>query len=223
MDKDHDRNPKRYELIIFDWEGTLGDTVGQALYRIAVETGKSVLGDEPHHQDTFRFHLQHADKGFFPNWSDDQIEEFCLRKSILGGSEPSEMYLLPGAKELIECLSQAGINLAIASNKGQQALQAALQRSALQSFFHVIRSAGQTPPKPCPQMLTEILAEFLLTPADALMIGDSVSDVEMAKRIGMDAVGFDYYHQNTQALIDAGALFVFDNYSNVAQFLNLLH
>lgn len=212
---------KRYDLIIFDWEGTLGDTIGQALYRIAVEAGKVALSTNSSSEETFRFNLNHAAKGFFPSWSDEQLEQFSLRKRASPNSEPSDIYLLPGAKALIERLSQAGIDLAIASNKGQQSLQNALQRAALQPFFRVTRSAGQTPPKPCPQMLDEILAEFLLTPTDALMIGDSVSDIEMAKLIGMDAVGFDYYHQNTQALLDAGALFVFDNYPDIAQFLNL--
>ena len=219
MSKDHGH--KRYDLIIFDWEGTLGDTIGQALYRIAVEASKGALGSNAINEETVRLNLLQAAKGFFPNWSDEQLEQFCLRKSVSSDVEPSGIYLLPGAKILIERLSDAGINLAIASNKGQQSLQSALKRSALQPFFRVTRSAGQTPPKPCPQMLDEILTEFLLTPADALMIGDSVSDIEMAKQIGMDAVGFDYYHQNTQELLAAGALFVFDNYPDVAQFLNL--
>ena len=218
---DKDRGHQRYDLIIFDWEGTLGDTIGQALYRIAVEASKGALGNDAMINETFRLNLLHASKGFFPNWSDEQLEQFCLRKRVSPDVEPAEIYLLPGVKTLIERLSEAGINLAIASNKGQQSLQSALKRSALLPFFPVTRSAGQTPPKPCPQMLDEILAEFLLTPVDALMVGDSVSDIEMAKLIGMDAVGFDYYHQNTQALLAAGALFVFDNYLDVAQFLNL--
>ena len=212
---------KRYDLIIFDWEGTLGDTVGQAIHRIAVEASKEVVGTEAMHEETFCLNLRQAAKGFFPSWSDEQLEALCLRKSASAAVDPTDIYLLPGAKKLIESLSAAGIDLAIASNKGQHSLQSALQRSALQPFFRVTRTAGQTPPKPCPQMLDEILTEFLLKPADALMIGDSVSDIEMARIIGMDAVGFDYYHQNTEALCEAGALVVFDNYQDIAQFLNL--
>lgn len=218
---DKDRGHKRYNLIIFDWEGTLGDTIGQALYRIAVEASKGVFGSDAIIKETFRLNLLHAAKGFFPSWSNEQLEQFCLRKSVSSEVEPSDLYLIPGAKTLVERLNQADINLAIASNKGQQSLQNALQRSALLPFFRITRAAGQTPPKPCPQMLDEILTEFMLTPADALMIGDSVSDIEMARLIGMDSVGFDYYHQNTQALLAEGALFVFDNYQDVAQFLNL--
>ncbi len=212
---------KRYELIIFDWEGTLGDTIGQAIHRIAVEAGKAALDHDGVIEDAFQANLNHAARGFFPSWSDEQIEQFCLRKSASCKSEPSDLYLLPGAKAFIEQLHQAEVDLAIASNKGQQSLQSALHRSALLPFFRITRSAGQTPPKPCPQMLEEILAELMLTPTDALMIGDSVSDIEMATLIGMDVIGFDYYHQNTEALLQMGALRVFDSYLDIAQFLNL--
>ena len=211
----------QYDLIVFDWEGTLGDTVGQSLCRIASEAGRYVLGTDETPEEIFHRNLLQAARGFFPSWSNEQIERFSLSKIPCGGSQSPEACLLPGAKAIVEHVSTAGIHLAIASNKGLQSLQSALQRTGLQPFFTVIRAAGQTPPKPCPQMLLEILDEFLLKPENALMIGDSVSDIEMAKQIGMDAVGFDFYHQNTAELREAGALVVFDNYQDVAKFLNL--
>jgi phosphoglycolate phosphatase len=70
-------------------------------------------------------------------------------------------------------------------------------------------------------MLEEILSECFVTVDQAVMVGDSVSDVEMARQIGMDVVGFDFYHQNTADLLSAGALKVFDNYQDLGQFLKL--
>ena len=212
---------KRYGLIVFDWEGTLGDTVGQSLCRIAVEAGKHALGADGLSESLFRQNLYQATRVYFPSWSDGQIEQYCSRKCLSNQATLPEVCVFPGAKDLVERLSQAGIHLAIASNKGAQSLQSALQRAGMQPFFSVTRAAGQAPPKPCPQMLEEILDEFLMSAKEALMIGDSVSEMEMAKQIGMDAVGFDFYHQNTEALLDAGASLVFDNYEALAQFLSL--
>jgi len=72
-------------------------------------------------------------------------------------TRPTELCLIPGAKAFIEKLIAAKIDIAIATNKGQHSLQRALQATELDKLFKVTRSAGQTPAKPCPQMLEEIM------------------------------------------------------------------
>ena len=78
---------KDYHLVIFDWEGTLADTVGQALCRIAIEAGQFMLGDDAQQEEYFQWNLRHAAKGFFPQWSDEQIKQFCSTKGIAAGGE----------------------------------------------------------------------------------------------------------------------------------------
>lgn len=214
---------KPYRLVIFDWEGTLGDTLGQILNNVAVEARRLNFGEMDEHlvRQSVDLGLVKAVKKVFPHLSAQQHQELmqAVQQSLV--SRHTDVYLIPGARQIVERLQQNGVNLAIATNKGQQSLLRALQFSGLEQLITVTRSAGQVPPKPCPQMLEEILAIFDLTPAQALMVGDSVTDIEMARSIGMDAVGVDFYHQQRDALLAAGALDVFDDYQLFADFMQL--
>jgi phosphoglycolate phosphatase len=165
--------------------------------------------------------LVKAIKKVFPHLSLMEYERLINAVQVSLMSRHSDVYLIPGAKEIIQRLHDDGIDLAIATNKGQQSLRRALQITGLDNYFKVTRSAGQTPPKPSPQMLEEILAVFSIPVAEALMIGDSSTDIEMAKSIGMDAVGVNFYHQHSDLLLAAGALSIFDDYRQLGDYLQL--
>lgn len=214
---------KSYRLVVFDWEGTLGDTLGQILNSVATEARKLQFGelDEQIARQSVELGLVMAVKKAFPHLTEEQQEELLLAVQQSLVSRTTDVYLIPGARAVAERLDRAGIHLAIASNKGQQSLQRVLHACELDKLFKVTRSAGQVPAKPCPQMLEEILAEFDVSAKDALMVGDSVSDIEMAKSIGVDAIGVDFYYQQEAALRAAGALEVFDDYQNFVEYLQL--
>ncbi|KTD64511.1 HAD family hydrolase [Legionella spiritensis] len=214
---------KRYRLVIFDWEGTLGDTLGQILNNVAAEARRLDFGDmdEQLARQYVDLGLVKAVQKVFPHLSPKQHQEllFAVQQSVV--ARQAEVILLPGARRIIEYLHNHHVDMAIATNKGQQSLLRALQHSGLDRFFKVTRSAGQTAPKPSPQMLEEILVELAIPVEDALMVGDSVTDIEMANSIGMDAVGVDFYRQQRHALKNAGALDVFDDYEAFAKFMCL--
>ncbi|STX52269.1 hydrolase (haloacid dehalogenase family) [Legionella busanensis] len=215
---------KQYRLVVFDWEGTLSDTLGQVLDCIASEAKYLNYGelDQKLARQFAELGLVNAIRKLFPQLN--STEQEYLLKAVQHAliNHPYAVYLMPGSKEFIEYLYQKGIYLAIASNKGQNSLNRALQNSGLDSFFKVIRCAGQLPPKPCPQMLEEILLEFNIDVNEAVMIGDSVCDIEMAKTIGMDAIGVNFYNQqHSNLLLAKGALAVFSSYSQLAQYLNI--
>lgn len=214
---------KPYRLVVFDWEGTLGDTLGQIINSVAREARRLQFGelDEQLARQSVGLGLVNAVKKAFPHLNDQEHEELLLAIHHALAARPTEVYLIPGAREIVERLHHAGIDLAIASNKGHQSLQRVLQACGLDRLFPVTRSAGQAPPKPCPQMLEEILTAYNVKPEDALMVGDSISDIDMAKSIGVDAVGVDFYHQQEVALRAAGALNVFDDYQQFADYLHL--
>jgi phosphoglycolate phosphatase len=214
---------KRYRLVVFDWEGTLSDTLGQVLNCVAVEARRLSFGElnEEIARQSVELGLVNAIKKVFPDltlWQHEQLLN-AVQQSLM--SKHSDVYLIPGAMELVRRIHQTGIDLAIATNKGQQALQRALHRTGLDEFFTVTRSAGQTAPKPSTEMLDEIVQAFMIPVEDALMIGDSITDMEMAKNFGMDAIGVNFYHQASESLLAAGALQVFDDYQKVADFLQL--
>lgn len=215
---------KLYRLIVFDWEGTLGDTLGQIFHHIALEAERLKLGkfDDITARQSMDLGLAMMLKKIFPQLQENQYEQLIYGVHQGLNTKSCQVFLIPGAKEFVSELYDKGINLAIATNKGQQSLQRALHASGLDSFFKVTRSAGQTAPKPCPEMLEEIINEFHdIEPSQTLMIGDSETDIEMANSLNIDAIGMDFYHQQKDVLLEAGALAVFDNYFDLAKHLQL--
>lgn len=214
---------RRYRLMVFDWEGTLGDTLGQILNAVATEAKRLQFGevDEQLARQYVVFGLVMAVRKLFPHLSIHQHEELLQAIQHTLASNSSDGYLIPGAKQFIQRAQQAGIELAIATNKGQHSLQRALQAADLCNVFTATRSAGQVPAKPCPQMLEEIMDVCGIDAPETLMIGDSATDMEMAREIGVDAVGVDFYHQQADNLMAAGALAVFDDYVQLAKYLQL--
>lgn len=214
---------KAYELVVFDWEGTLADTLGQILQTVSVQAES--LGFGAVDQDLAR---QYADLGLnkavqklYPNKSLSQQEQLLesVHKAML--CRPLQVLLIPGAEQFIQQLQAENILMAVASNKGQQSLQRVIQAAGLDSVFATTRSAGQTFPKPHPQMLEEIMQFCGVDASKTLMIGDSNIDIEMAVQCGVDAIGVDFYHQQKNALMASGAQAVFDNYASLAVYLNL--
>lgn len=213
-----------YQLIVFDWEGTLSDTLGFILHTLLSEAKKLGFGEVApcEARQVVDLGLIQALKKLFPDLPMQQQEQLleAVHQAII--SRPTPVHLIPGAREFIQQLHQAKIKLAIATNRGHHSLLQALQASGLAVYFKTTRSAGQTPPKPCPQMLEEIMEEMGESSSSTLMIGDSSADMEMAKSIHVGAIGFDFYRQQEEALRAAGALFVVDDYSLLARFLDLL-
>lgn len=211
---------KRYRLVVFDWEGTLSDTLGQVFNCVAEEARKLHFGelDKELARQYVELGLVNAIRKVFPDLTLMQHERLleAVQQSLY--TRHGDVYLIPGALDMVQHLHDAGVSLAIATNKGHQSLQRALQLSGLARFFSVTRSASQAPLKPCPQMLTEILEETAISVDDAVMIGDSVTDIEMAQSLGMDSIGVNFYHKHSDVLLAAGALRVFSDYRELAEY-----
>jgi len=215
---------KRYRLLVFDWEGTLGeDTIGQVIKAIRESAVRLGLGevDQALAQKSVYLGLIKAIHRLFPNARLHQQEAlFSAVNSSLAKSSVA-INLIHGAFDVVERAFNAGYLLAVATNKSQQSLNKALQASGLGRYFLVNRCAGHVPAKPCPQMLQELMDVFDVRPEETLMIGDSLSDMEMAQTLSVDALGIDIHQLNTIELLTAGAQMVCVDYSQVADFLQL--
>jgi phosphoglycolate phosphatase len=212
-----------YKLVIFDWEGTLGDTLGHVLNTISEQANLlqfGVLDKELARQYSMLGLVRSVNK-FFPHLSLHQQEQLLHAVQQALAINSSETSLFPGARHIVQQMHQAGLMLAIASNKSMHTLQRAIEDSGLDVFFTVTRAVGQVPPKPCPQMLEEIMDIFDIKAEETLMIGDSVTDMDTASAAGVDALGVDFYHTQESDLLEAGALAVFDSYPQVANYLQL--
>lgn len=211
----------RYQLVIFDWEGTLSDTLGEVLDCIETEAKKLNLGEfnvEAARQ-SIELGLFNVIKKSYPRLNTSQFDQLfdAVQQSLL--IRPANVHLMQGALDLIQKLSEQGVTLAIASNKGQQSLSRAIQMAGLKDYFKITRTATECAPKPSSQMLEQILELADISVEQAVMIGDSTTDMETAHNLKMDAIGMSFYGQTDDILLNAGALKVFNSYQDLTAYL----
>lgn len=196
-----------YDLLIFDWDGTLADSIGRivdAMRHAAVGLGlpprepaqvKGIIG----------LGLPEAILSLYPRLSERQVIAFRERyaeRYIALEATPSPLF--PGAREGLEAFRRAGYRLAVATGKARRGLDRVLKAHGLETFFDITRAADETRSKPHPLMLEEILAHCGVSAPRALMIGDSTFDLQMARNAGMPCVAVGY------GAIELSALMVYE-------------
>ena len=97
--------------------------------------------------------------------------------------------LFAGTGEMLRDLAAEGYLLAVATGKSRRGLDYALEQTGLREIFHATRTADEACSKPHPQMLLDILEDLRVAPREAVMIGDTTYDLEMARSARMAAVG----------------------------------
>ena len=213
---------KPYRLVVFDWEGTLGEDGFSVLLSIMSQVAQRMhLGslDLSTARRYINAGLVTTIKQVFPEATLHQQEEllYAIQKEATDSS--TTVRLMAGAWDVLQWLNVQDVHLAIATNKSHQGLMHALAQTGLDVIFKVTRTASHAPPKPCPQMLEEIIDQFGVEASQTLMIGDSTNDMLMAAAICVDAVGVDFFHQEAADLREAGALHVVDDYQQLLQYL----
>jgi phosphoglycolate phosphatase len=184
----------RFDLVVFDWDGTLMDSAG--LIVSALRMAATDVGLDPPSEGRARHiiglglrdALQHAMPELAP--SDYSSLAARYRHHYLLGDEG--LALFPGAAAMIRDLHAAGRMLAVATGKSRHGLDRALASSGLDACFHATRCADECHSKPHPQMLLEILEEFGMSADSTLMIGDTTHDLQMAKNAGVPSVAVSY-------------------------------
>lgn len=193
---------ERYELLIFDWDGTLMDSaaaIAEALQQSCADLGLPVPPTREARYviglgltDAMRHILPDLPESEYPKVVDRYRLHFLRRD---GGTT-----LFDGARELIEALHAQGYLLAVATGKSRRGLDRALQDTGLGSHFHVTRCADEGFAKPHPGMLTAILDDLATPAGKALMIGDTTHDLTMAAAAGVDAVAITHGAHEPEAL-----------------------
>lgn len=193
---------KRFELLVFDWDGTLLDSAGAI-----VEAIKAACRDLdlPEPSDERARHviglgLGEALRHAVPELPEDCYPQMVDRYRHHYLSRDHELSLFDGAAELIAELSEAGFLLAVATGKSRVGLDRALKVSGLGAYFQASRCADECFSKPHPQMLDELMAEFAVLPARTLMIGDTTHDLQMARNAGVAGLAVAYGAHPASAL-----------------------
>ncbi len=183
----------RYELVVFDWDGTLIDSAGTIVECIQ-ESARDMGIDVPSRErasHVIGLGLQDSLRFAVPGLAPEQYMEFvnCYRRHFLARQD--RMLLFDGVRELLGELA-AGRRLAIATGKSRRGLDRALDADDLRRYFVASRCADETNPKPHPAMLLELMAQLGVDQSATLMIGDTSHDLEMARAAGVDAVAVTY-------------------------------
>lgn len=212
---------KRYELIVFDWDGTLMDSA--ALIVDSVQAAARDLGIEPPAAARARhiigLGLDAALRHALPDLPEDRYGALVERYRHHYLSRDHELTLFAGAGELVRDLAGSGFRLGVATGKSRRGLDRALEHTGLGEFFHATRCADECHSKPHPQMLEELMDEFAVTPAQTLMIGDTTHDLLMARNAGVDALGVAYGAHPVEALREAAPLYCADTVEALANWL----
>lgn len=182
-------------LLIFDWDGTLCDSTGKIVRCMQLAARQMGLPDLEDHQvlEIIGLAMPEAVHRLFPGLSPRAAE--ALRESYshtFVAVDQTPMPLFDGVEETLHVLRDKGYQLAIATGKSRRGLDRVLEDLGMKTFFHASRCADETRSKPDPAMLWELLAHFRWRAADAVMVGDTEYDMEMAKRAGMPRVAVSY-------------------------------
>lgn len=179
-------------LYIFDWDGTVMDSVSQIVSSLlhAAET-HAVATTADAAKNIIGLGLPEAMRTLFPSHPDrwDAIRESYASHYVATSKETA---LFAGMQTLLTQLHAQGKLLAVATGKSRKGLDRVLDESGLRPLFAATRGADETKSKPDPLMLEEILKETGIDASDAVMIGDTSYDMEMAQNIHMDRIAVTY-------------------------------
>ena len=213
--------PKRFDLLVFDWDGTLMDSaeaIVEALQcacrdlELPVPSGDAarfIIGMSLH--DALAHVLPDLDPVEHPRVAERYRHHFLLRDSATT--------LFPGAAESIRQLHAAGFLLGIATGKSRRGLDRALAATGLADYFHVTRCADEGYCKPHPGMLTALLDAVGVRAESALMIGDTSHDMAMARAANVERVGVAYGAHVKDALLAYRPLACFDSVPELRSWL----
>jgi len=192
----------RHELVVFDWDGTLMDSthvIAASLRAACADVGIAVPSEADARyviglglEDTFNRVAPTLDADGRRRLSERYRHHFLARE----GEAP----LYEGVVEMLSDLHSRGRRLAVATGKARRGLERALDATGLRRWFEATRCADEGFAKPHPDMLLMLLDITGVTPGQAVMVGDTTHDLELAANAGIDAVAVSYGAHPTDLL-----------------------
>lgn len=181
----------RFEIIIFDWDGTLIDSIDwiASCLQLAAEQCHCPVPSKQAAKNVIGLSLEIAVQTLFPEAEPLLQTQLIARYQAVYKSQAiTRDQFFEGVYEMLLLLKQSGYRLAVATGKTRAALDGALKSTDTGDLFDFTRSADETASKPSPQMLLEILADCNSVNERALMVGDTVYDLQMARNAEIPAI-----------------------------------
>lgn len=213
-----------YRLLIFDWDGTLVDSIARIVESMRVAAGICELPwrDDVAIKGIIGLGLPEAIATLYPELDDvRRIEAF--RRSYgdhYNALESQPSPLFDGVAEALEDFRAQGYRLAVATGKSRRGLDHVLAGRGWLEYFDVTRCADETASKPDPLMLREILVHCGVAVEEALMVGDSPFDLRMAHRAGMDSVAVGYGAQPLAELLKESPKLAIERFEELRHWLS---
>lgn len=185
---------RRFDLIAFDWDGTLFDSTA-IIARCIQEAVRDVGGTVP--TDTaasfvIGMALPQALAHAAPDVPRERYPELAARYRLHYMRHQDDIVLFAGVLEMLRALKDQQIVLTVATGKSRRGLDEALRTADLRGLFDGSRTADETAGKPHPRMLHELMREFDVPPERTLMVGDTTHDLQMALNAGCASLGVAY-------------------------------
>ncbi|CAI3148521.1 putative protein [Acinetobacter calcoaceticus] len=208
------------ELVIFDWDGTLYNSVGQIVASLqhAAEQHELPLTNEAA-KSIIGLGLPEVMQTLFPEAPElhDSILKAYGDHYIANSTNDA---WFDGVAELLHDLKAQGLKLAVATGKNRRGLDRVIAKTQSTHLFDVTRAANETRSKPDPLMLQEILTVTGVSVERAVMIGDSSYDLEMAQRLNMPRIGVGYGVHSVEVLQQFKPLTIAKDVKELHRFLN---
>lgn len=213
--------PKQFDLLVFDWDGTLMDSAATIVASIQAAS-RDIGADEPSEaaaRHIIGLGLNEAIAALFPDMEATDYGRLAERYRVHFMAQDAEIPLFAGADEAIQELHAEGFLLAIATGKGRRGLDRVLDHTGLRPYFHATRCADESFSKPHPQMLQELMERLGASPDKTLMIGDTSHDLQMAVNAGVPCLGAAYGAHPREGLVGFSPLACADTFGELRQWL----
>lgn len=211
-----------YQLIIFDWDGTLMDSAQKIANCIKAAANQCDLPEPSDQQakNIIGLGLHEAMNRLFPRATHAQLLDLVENyKYQFVTADDTKQDLFDGVELGLHKLQEAGAVLAVATGKSRAGLDRVFANSDLKEYFITSRCADESRNKPDPQMLYEIL-DFTSIDADkVVMVGDTTYDMDMANNAGVAGLGVGYGVHSHEDLLASNALHVANSFAELIDWL----
>jgi len=212
---------KQFDLIVWDWDGTLADSTGMitnAILKAAEQVGLPAITPQAA-SNIIGLGLRESIEALYGDIPAEKAQALAIQYNANYYAGESEIPLFAGAADTIMTLNKRGFKLAVATGKGRRGLNLALEHCGLGKHFHATRTMDECFSKPHPQMLNELMDYLVVLPERTLMIGDTSYDLHMAQNAGVSAVGVTYGAQSSDQWQHLNPIQQFNDFSSLSQWL----
>ncbi|MDD2685204.1 MAG: HAD-IIIA family hydrolase [Gallionella sp.] len=208
---------KRYDLIVFDWDGTVMDStavIAGSIQAACRDLGLPVPEDQAA-RHVIGLGLVQALRHAVPDAPEAMYEPLVERYRHHFLAQDQAIPLFSGARETIAELHEAGYLLAVATGKSRAGLDRVLDASGMRPYFHGLRTADMTFSKPHPAMLLELMDELAVSAERTLMVGDTTHDLQLAQNAGVDVIAVGHGAHPPEQLLELKPLALLDDFAQL--------